>query len=514
MHWLNRIVDELIERHPSGEIIVSSGVSPSGTYHVGTLREVLTADAIMLELRNRGRASKHIHAVDSLDVLRKIPAGVPDSFGQYLGKPLCDIPAPDGSNKSYADYYLDDFLKAASTIHIDMQVMRFNEQYRNGFMAPAIEKILSNIPIVKNILEDVAGRKLDDSWSPIQILEAGFFKKRKLVNINSVTKIIDYLDKDGNQQSVSYTNGDIKLDWRLDWVARWWLLGVHAEPFGRDHATKGGSYDTGYQLCKIIFNTEPPLPIPYHFINRVGETKKMSKSAGNSIAISELAQILPAEVIRFFTLRNSPNKQLFFNETDGVVKLIDEFAELLVKKDKFDSPKTKEDEQLIRICTKGIKSTVSSVPFSHLVASYQASLKDTSKTLEIIARTEHSQSAISQREIIISELKFIDQWITRWAPEDVKFQIQENINQSDFTENQILYFNSLADKITNAPKGASGEWFHQAIYDLKDSSELDPKELFSSLYRLIIGKTAGPRAGWFLSILPQEWLIKRLRLEV
>ncbi|MGH7192572.1 MAG: hypothetical protein ACREJM_03450, partial [Candidatus Saccharimonadales bacterium] len=46
MQWLNQIVDELAKRRPEGEIIVSSGVSPSGAYHLGTLREILTAEAI------------------------------------------------------------------------------------------------------------------------------------------------------------------------------------------------------------------------------------------------------------------------------------------------------------------------------------------------------------------------------------------------------------------------------------------------------------------------------------
>ncbi len=508
MNWLNKIVDELIELHPEGEIIVSSGVSPSGTYHVGTLREVLTADAVMLELRHRGRSSRHIHAADDLDVFRKIPAQVPESFNQYLGRPLCDVPSPDGTDKSYADFYLNDFLDAAKKIHLDMQVLRFSEQYRSGFMVLAIEKILADITQVRQILEDISGRQLDDAWSPIQVIEDGYLKKRELVSIDTTAKTIIYVDKDGTEQSSSYAHGEVKLDWRLDWPARWWLLGVHAEPFGRDHATKGGSYDTGAQICRDIFQAEPPLPVPYHFINRVGETKKMSKSAGNSISISELSQVLPAEVIRFFTLRYTPGKQLFFSESDGVVKLIDEFAELLAKADK-----STEDNQLIRLCMAGVESIVSSVPFSHLVASYQAALKDPIKTLEIIARTEHNTAVDTQRSTIIAELKFIDEWIKRWAPEDVKFELSEQINIADYTSDQIAFFHSLADKISAAPADADGEWFHKAVYDLKDSSDLEPKDLFVSLYQLLIGKSAGPRAGWFLSILPRDWLMKRLRLE-
>lgn len=508
MNWLNKIVDELLVRHPDGDIVVSSGVSPSGTYHVGTLREVLTADAIMLELKFRGRNSRHIHLVDDLDVFRKVPADIPADYSQYLGKPLCDIPSPSNPDYSYADYYFNDFLQAATKIHLEMEIMRAHEKYRSGFMASAIEKILNNITIAKNILEEVSGRKLDDSWSPIQVIEEGYLKKRELVKINTDQKTITYKNKDGQGQSISYAYGEVKLDWRLDWPARWWLLGVHAEPFGRDHATKGGSYDTGAALVKNIFDQDPPIPVPYHFINRDGETKKMSKSAGNSIAISELAEVLPPEVIRFFTLRYSPDKQLFFSEVDGVIKLIDEFAELLAKPSKTDSEK-----QLIRLCVSGVDSTVSSVPFSHLVASYQAALKDTGRTLEIIARTEYALAVQDESRVIKAELSFIDEWLKRWAPEEVKFELKENPDFSSLNDNQKQYLARLADKITSAPQDAGGAWFHEAIYELKDTSNLPPKELFSTLYQVIIGKDSGPRAGWFLSLLPREWLLKRLRLE-
>ncbi|MGH9856953.1 MAG: hypothetical protein ACRD4B_03815, partial [Acidobacteriota bacterium] len=71
----------------------------------------------------------------------------------------------------------------------------------------------------------------------------------------------------------------------------------------------------------------------------------------------------------------------------------------------------------------------------------------------------------------------------------------------------------LADKIANAPENADGEWFHKAIYEFKDAMSLQPKFMFAALYHVLIGKESGPRAGWFLSILPREWLISRLRFE-
>src|SRR3990172_10539409 len=106
MQWLNSIVDDILARQPNGEIVVESGSSPSGTYHLGHLRELVICDAILLELKRRGRQARHIAYVDDLDALRKIPVNVPAEFEKYLGMSLCDIPAPDGTERSYADYFL------------------------------------------------------------------------------------------------------------------------------------------------------------------------------------------------------------------------------------------------------------------------------------------------------------------------------------------------------------------------------------------------------------------------
>lgn len=509
MQWLNTIVDQLIKQHPDTEIIVSSGVSPSGTYHLGTLREVLTAEVILRELKNRGHQARHIHVVDDLDVFRKVPVDVDTSFEKYLGQPLCDVPSPDGEAKSYADYFLKDLLAASKDLKLEMEIIRANQKYREGFFAGAIEQALDNMSTIKKALEEVSGRQLDHSWTPIQVLEASYLKSRPFVGLDKTNKQLSYLDKDSKKQTISYAHGEVKLNWRIDWPARWWLLKVDAEPFGRDHASKGGSYDTGVVIAKEVFKIEPPLPIPYDFINRTGDTKKMSKSKGDVITIAQLLKMLPAEVVWFFVIRYSPDKLLFFDEGETFMKLVDEFSLLLAK-----PQKTTQEEQLLKLCMQGIdQPTISNIPFSHLVASYQAALKDPVKTLDIISRTEYHEVVEKQKDIIKSELAFIDEWLNNSAPDNLKFELQQKIDKTQFSQQQQDYLSKLADKIAEAPADADGEWFHKAIYDLKESVSLAPQELFTTLYQATIGKSSGPRAGWFLNMLPRDWLIKRLRLE-
>lgn len=509
MQWLNQIVDAAIARQPEGEILVSSGASPSGTYHFGHLRELITCDAIVLELQRRDRQARHIHFVDDLDGLRKIPVNIPAEFEKYLGMPLCDIPAPDGSDRSYANFFLDPFIDSIRALGIEVDVLYSHEKYRSGFFVGAIERSLERVPQAKQALETVSGRKLDEHWTPLQIMEDGRLKNRKFISIDTTAKQLTYEDASGQQRTVRYDNGEVKLDWRLDWPGRWWLLNVVVEPFGRDHATKGGSYDTGVQIMHDVYEGEAPIPVPYDFVNRAGDTKKMSASKGTGIHAHETVKVLPAEVARFFMLRYPASKRLYFDQGEGVVRLVDEFAELSAETDRSES-----EEQLLYLCTRGLDhKTVSRVPFSHLVESYQASLKDADKTLEVIKRTEHKETAEQDAEIIRNELRFIDEWLKLWAPEEVKFDLRADVDATEFSDAERSFLADLAAKVAEAPADADGAWFHQAIYEFKDKVELAPKELFTTLYRLLIGKTSGPRAGWFLATVPRDWLLKRLKFE-
>ena len=202
-------------------------------------------------------------------------------------------------------------------------------------------------------------------------------------------------------------------------------------------------------------------------------------------------------------LRFAPDKRLYFDPANGVAQLIDEYAELLAKE-----PESK----LVQLSRADTKPVISQVPFSHLLGSYQASLRDADKTLDVIARTEHTEIVGKQAEVIKNELNYISNWLDKWAPQEVKFELKKDLNLSEFSNSEKNFLKTLGQKIAAAPTDADGEWFHKAIYDLQSELAMEPKEMFETLYKALIGKTSGPRAGWFLSILPREWLIKRLKL--
>jgi lysyl-tRNA synthetase class I len=68
--WLDSLAEQVNQQFPDGEVTVSSGHSPSGVYHVGTLREIMTANAITWALKRAGRRAKHVDFVDDFDAFR------------------------------------------------------------------------------------------------------------------------------------------------------------------------------------------------------------------------------------------------------------------------------------------------------------------------------------------------------------------------------------------------------------------------------------------------------------
>lgn len=58
MKWLEDIVDQF--RNVDKEVLVSSGASPSGVYHVGHLREIVIADAVVRALKQAGIRARHV----------------------------------------------------------------------------------------------------------------------------------------------------------------------------------------------------------------------------------------------------------------------------------------------------------------------------------------------------------------------------------------------------------------------------------------------------------------------
>src|SRR5919197_23668 len=118
--WYEKIIEGL-----AGPQIINDSKTPSGRVHVGSLRGVLIHDAIYRALRDRGIEVTYRYGIDDYDPLDSVPADAAPSFQEYMGYPLCNIPAPAGSKATdLADHYISEFLDIFPELGVGAQVYR------------------------------------------------------------------------------------------------------------------------------------------------------------------------------------------------------------------------------------------------------------------------------------------------------------------------------------------------------------------------------------------------------
>lgn len=503
--WLDQVVEMVNQAHPEGRLIVSSGHSPSGTYHIGTLREIMTANAIAWALRRAGRDAEHWDIVDDFDAFRKVPTGigVPESWTEYIGRPVAVVPDPFTCHPSYGMHFLEQLNEGLTALGVvpDRQISGY-ENYHTGVFVDQIVLALDKLEEVRSILVQVGGRALDANWAPVQIAdEQQNLRNRRFTGWDSARRVVSWRDKAGAEGEVGIDTGEVKLDWRLDWPARWAKYGVSAEPFGRDHATKGGSYDTGRVLVERIFNGSAPYPVPYEFINPVGDTKKMSKSAGNVLTPQDALEVMPPEILRYFVTNSRPSRTLSFDSGIGLYALIDEYT------------KAQSEEVTTTMAyahAGGGEAMVARVPFNHLVAVFQAARQDPNQVKDILTRTGYTDTVEEAWPVVERELRFVQNWLEKYAPASVKFAVAETLPDVELSQEQVGFLHKLAGTI-EAEKDLNGQGMHDAIYAAAEVTGVKPGQAFAALYRVLLGQDSGPKAGWFLASLDSVWLVHRLK---
>ena len=56
VHWADRVADQIIrERGDLDLYTCASGITPSGTVHIGNFREIISVDLVVRALRDRGK---------------------------------------------------------------------------------------------------------------------------------------------------------------------------------------------------------------------------------------------------------------------------------------------------------------------------------------------------------------------------------------------------------------------------------------------------------------------------
>lgn len=524
MYWADQKADEVREKFKGladkgTPILIRDEKTLSGRVHVGSMRGVAIHGIVAEILKAQKFPVAFKYEINDFDPMDGLPIYLDQAkFKPFMGLPLNRIPSPDGSAPNFAEYYAKEFIGVINDAGFYPEFYRSSELYLSGNMNDVIRQALGKGEVIRDIYKKVSGSQKEDKWLPINVIcekcgkvtttRATTFDGEK-VSYTCVPNAVDYTEGCGYVGSVSPFDGKAKLPWKVEWAAKWKVVGVDVEGAGKDHSTKGGSRDVANHIAREVFGIEPPFDIPYEFFLVGG--KKMSSSKGKGSSSKEVSDLLPPHIFRLALLQKNIKQAIDFDPEGDTIPVLfdtyDRFAE------KFYQEVEDDHERLFVLSH--IPERQGSIPkrflprFSLIAFLVQMPHLDFMTEIEKLKGSSLTQEDKEEAEL---RARYAKTWLTQYAPEQFKFVLQtEKLPEaaSAFSPEQMKALGAIHDFLTKNEK-PTGEELHAALHDIKQNSGLTPQLFFSSIYQSFLGKDSGPQAGWFLSALPRDFLLKRL----
>ncbi|MAP60065.1 MAG: lysine--tRNA ligase [Euryarchaeota archaeon] len=523
MHWADVTAQALAHKGPKH--IISTGITPSGEFHIGHLREILTGDMISRAAKNAGLDVDFIFIVDDADPLRKVYPFLHEEYSKFIGHQIGSIPAPDKEGKpdinsfenggiSYADYFLNPFLEALGKIGVKPRIIKNLNSYQSGKFNDVSKIACDKAEEIKEIIERVSGRELPEKWFPWSPLDSkGSLEGVEVTGYDF--PLVYWKDSHGVEGESDITKGEGKLPWRIDWPAKWAWIGVTCEAFGKDHGAAGGSYSTGREISQL-FGHAPPQPLTYEWISLKGKGA-MSSSSGNTIGPMEALELVPPEILRLLIAQSKPNKAIEFDTGMSLVNLADEYERLISRN--FQEELSADD--LSRRKRVQIEDAIGALNMSKISIDDSFETSNVSfRHLSLLAQTKSSDELIweslgynennNPSKSLIDRLERMKLWIkSKHLPEEMRISIIDNPQSETFAEfsaDELKILSTMKKELTNCQWNVDD--IGNAIPNSAKSHNLSPRIAYRVAYLTFMGRERGPRLAPILVELEQSRVVK------
>ena len=307
--WPYEEARKLLKRWPEGKpagdpVIFETGYGPSGLPHIGTFNEVARTSFVRHaygELSG-GAPTRLIAFSDDMDGLRKVPDNVPNQamLEENLGKPLTQIPDPFGEYESFAHHNNAMLQRFLDRYGFDYQFLSATDCYTSGRFDEVIRKVLHGFDAIMGVMLPTLREDRRKTYSPVLPISPSSDRVLQVPVevIDAEAGLIVFDDEDGGRIQQSAFGGSAKLQWKVDWAARWVALGVDYEMAGKD------LIDSVVQSGKIArtLGGWPPEGFNYEmFLDEKGE--KISKSKGNGLSLEEWLRYGSEPSLAFYIYR-------------------------------------------------------------------------------------------------------------------------------------------------------------------------------------------------------------------
>jgi lysyl-tRNA synthetase class 1 len=512
--WPNEEARRLAERvatyEPARPVIFQSGFGPSGLPHLGTMAEILRPSFVRkaFHLIEPARPSRLIVFIDDLDGLRKVPENVPnrEDVEQYLGIPVSRIPDPFGCCASFADHMIGQLGGFLAPVEVEYELVRAGEMYSSGRFDEGLKLILEKHAEIIAIIAPTLRPENRAGWSPFMPIcpKCGQVVERAVTAYHPERASIEFTCEKsaggtsgcGFRGEQSVLGGMAKVQWKVDWALRWYVLKVDYELYGKDLTD---SARLSGQILRMM-GARPPLGFPFEmFLDEEGH--KVSKSVGRGVTVDQWTRYAPIEVLKMFLLLNPRRARKLFLE--AIPQYVDEYLDAMREYAAASEEQRRGSalEYVIQSTTpRRFNSTLSFGLMMNLVAALGSPDRDfiwryiVRYDASIAGDPETEKMGRALMECALNFYRdFIEPTKKIYAP----------------TEVERAQLKALAAYLCDS-QDASAEEIEKKIYDLGRENYDKPGKIFPLLYRSILGQERGPRLGAFIRLATPARVIELL----
>ncbi|MBU3260120.1 lysine--tRNA ligase [Roseovarius sp. PS-C2] len=472
-----------------GYVLFETGYGPSGLPHIGTFGEVLRTTMIRRAFEVISDIpTRLICFSDDLDGMRKVPGNVPnqDMLHEHLQKPLTSVPDPFGTHDSFGHHNNAMLRRFLDTFGFDYEFISATEFYRSGrfdeVLLRAVERYDDLMAVMLKSLREER-RQTYSIFLPLHP-ETGRVLYVPMKEVNAKDGTITFDDEEGREWTLPVTGGNVKLQWKPDFGARWAALGVDFEMYGKDHSTNTPIYD---RICQIL-GWKAPEHFTYElFLDDTGQ--KISKSSGNGISIDEWLSYASTESLSYFMYQKPKTaKRLYF---DVIPKAVDEYHQQLRAYPDQDI-KAQLNNPVYHIHNGDVLESRMVVPFSMLLNLASVAGAEDKETLWGFIRRYAPEASPETHADLDAAAGFAVRYYNDFVKPGKTYRAPTDLEREALEE--------LRDKLQAWDGTADAEELQGLVFAC-GRERFDPmRDWFKALYEVLLGASQGPRFGGFIAL--------------
>jgi lysyl-tRNA synthetase class 1 len=470
-------------------VLFETGYGPSGLPHIGTFGEVLRTTMIRRAFEEISDIpTKLVCFSDDLDGMRKVPGNVPqqEMLAAHMHKPLTSVPDPFGEFESFGHYNNAMLRRFLDTFGFEYEFISAREFYRSGQFDEVLKRACERYDDVMAVMLKSLREERQQTYSiflPIHP-ETGRVLYVPMKNVDAVNHTVTFDDEDGREWTLPVTGGNVKLQWKPDFGARWAALDVDFEMYGKEHATNTAIYD---RICEILGGNKPNHFSYELFLDENGQ--KISKSSGNGISIDQWLTYASTESLSYFMYQKPKTaKRMHF---DVIPKAVDEYHQQLRAYVDQDA-KARLNNPVWHIHGGDVPVSDMVVPFSMLLNLASVSgAEDKSQLWGFIQRYAPEASAGTHPGMDAAAGHAVRYYNDFVKPHKV-FRAPSDLEREALTE--------LRAHLAAWDGGLDAEALQSMVFAV-GKERFDPlRDWFTALYEVLLGASQGPRFGGFIAL--------------